>query len=84
MPGVQASDVDTAIKQLIDNASVIGYVVINSEGIPVKFHERLPYDQAVSYACLMSDFYSKARRSMKELMPGPDVSTPTTCMFHSE
>jgi len=42
---VQTNDVDTAIKQLIDNPTVIGYVVVNAEGIPVKFHEKMPYDQ---------------------------------------
>lgn len=51
MPGVQANDVDTAIKQLVDNPTVVGYVVINGEGIPVKYHERMPYSQVSFDVC---------------------------------
>ena len=74
MPGPQASDIDATIKQLADHGSVIGYVIISSEGIPVKYHERVPYDKAVQYGALFSDFCAKARRALKDLLPGPDVS----------
>ncbi len=49
MPGVQTSDVDAAIRQLVDNDTVIGYVVINGDGIPVKYHEKMPYAQVLCY-----------------------------------
>jgi hypothetical protein len=70
--GAQASDVDATIHQLVDNPSVIGYVVLNAEGIPVKYHDKLPYEKAVTYACLMSDFHTKAKRALRDLVSGPD------------
>ena len=68
----QTSDVDATIHQLVDNPSVIGYVVLNAEGIPVKHHDKMPYDKAVTYACLMSDFHTKAKRALKDLVSGPE------------
>ena len=72
MPGPQSSDVDSTIHQLADNPTVIGYVVISSEGIPVKYHEKMKYEMAVKYACLMSEFFLKARKTLKDLHSGPD------------
>jgi hypothetical protein len=70
--GGQTSDVDATIHQLVDNPSVIGYVVLNSEGIPVKHHDKMPYEKAVTYACLMSDFHMKAKRALRDLVAGPE------------
>ena len=73
MPGAQTSDVDSTIHQLADNPSVIGFVILNNEGIPVRHHEKMPYEKAIHYSCLISDFYLKSRRALKELFSGPDV-----------
>ena len=35
---------------LAENPSVVGYVILNSEGIPVKHHEKVQYDKAVQSA----------------------------------
>ncbi|CEM23765.1 unnamed protein product [Vitrella brassicaformis CCMP3155] len=42
---------------------------MNSDGIPVKYHEKLPYDKAVQYAALLSDFCTSSRKCLKELLP---------------
>ncbi|EEQ98541.1 hypothetical protein Pmar_PMAR008426 [Perkinsus marinus ATCC 50983] len=62
------SDVDTLIHQIADDPTVIGYVVLNSDGIPVKQHERMPYEKAVMYAQLISEFYIKAKDCMRDLL----------------
>ncbi|KAF4663080.1 putative aminopeptidase npepl1 [Perkinsus olseni] len=62
------SDVDTILHQIVDNPTTIGYVVLNSDGIPVKYHDRMPYEKAVMYAQLISEFYMKAKKCMRELL----------------
>ncbi len=73
MPGPQVSDIDATIHQLSDNASVIGFVVINMEGIPVKQHDKMPYSKALHYASLIHDFYNRSRLTLKDLFTGPEV-----------
>ncbi|KAF4716076.1 putative aminopeptidase npepl1 [Perkinsus olseni] len=53
---------------IVDNPTTIGYVVLNSDGIPVKYHDRMPYEKAVMYAQLISEFYMKAKKCMRELL----------------
>ena len=69
MPGVQANDVDIAIKQLIDNESVIGYVVVNGDGIPVKYHDSMPYTEVCWCYCeLLSNLGRNLRMSYDWLL----------------
>ena len=85
MPAVaQGSDVDASIHALLANPTVIGFVILNNEGIPVKYHEKMSYEKAVMYASLMSDFHLKARRALKELLPGPDSEMSNFRMRTSE
>mmetsp|Transcript_36587 Transcript_36587/g.84365 ORF Transcript_36587/g.84365 Transcript_36587/m.84365 type:complete len:128 (+) Transcript_36587:56-439(+) len=68
----QTSEVDAVLKGfLTDYPTVIGFVVINSDGIPTKWHESMPYERAVIYAALMSDFIAHCKKSLKELLTGP-------------
>mmetsp|Transcript_31877 Transcript_31877/g.73069 ORF Transcript_31877/g.73069 Transcript_31877/m.73069 type:complete len:129 (-) Transcript_31877:57-443(-) len=71
MAGAQTSEVDTTLQGwLSENPTVIGYVVMNNDGIPVKYHQRMPYDMAIKYSALLLDFTMKARKCLKELMGG--------------
>jgi hypothetical protein len=42
-------------------------------GIPVKHHESMPYEKAVTYATLISDFHMKAKKCLRELLTGTEV-----------
>ncbi|CAE7258015.1 RNF43, partial [Symbiodinium necroappetens] len=67
--------VDAILKGfLTDYPTVIGFVVINSDGIPTKWHESMPYERAVIYAALMSDYIAHCKKCLKELLTGPAES----------
>lgn len=71
MTGAQTSEVDSILKGFTtDYPTVIGYVVLNSDGIPVKSTERMPYDRAVMYAALMTDFVQNCKKCLRELLTG--------------
>eukprot|EP00439_Symbiodinium_sp_Y106_P058773 s1768_g8.t1 len=75
MAGAQTSEVDAILKGfLTDYPTVIGFVVINSDGIPTKWHESMPYERAVIYAALMSDYIAHCKKCLKELLTGPAES----------
>ncbi|KAL8430365.1 hypothetical protein Efla_001130 [Eimeria flavescens] len=70
MSGSQ-NEVDDVLRAwLASNPSVIGYVVVNSDGIPIKHHEKLTRERSVHYAALLTTFCTKARQCMRELFPG--------------
>mmetsp|Transcript_15891 Transcript_15891/g.46360 ORF Transcript_15891/g.46360 Transcript_15891/m.46360 type:complete len:123 (+) Transcript_15891:92-460(+) len=70
-----ASEVDGVLKGFLsDFPTVIGYVVMNSDGIPVKHHEQMPYHRAVMYAALLSDFVNNCKKCLRELLNGPAES----------
>mmetsp|Transcript_75912 Transcript_75912/g.180429 ORF Transcript_75912/g.180429 Transcript_75912/m.180429 type:complete len:127 (-) Transcript_75912:143-523(-) len=75
MAGAQTSEVDGVLKGfLTEFPTVIGYVVLNSDGIPVKHHEQMPYHTAVMYAALLSDFINNCKKCLRELLNGPAES----------
>ncbi|CAK9025781.1 Dynein light chain roadblock-type 1 (Dynein light chain 2A [Durusdinium trenchii] len=75
MAGAQTSEVDAVLKQFLnDFPTVIGFVVINSDGIPTKWHESMPYERAVTYAALMSDFVAHCKKCLGKLLTGPAES----------
>eukprot|EP00933_Yihiella_yeosuensis_P022789 TRINITY_DN17872_c0_g1_i1.p1 TRINITY_DN17872_c0_g1~~TRINITY_DN17872_c0_g1_i1.p1 ORF type:complete len:129 (+),score=25.71 TRINITY_DN17872_c0_g1_i1:117-503(+) len=97
MAGAQTSEVDTVIKQFLDEfPTVIGFVVINADGIPVKWHESMPYERAVIYAASLSDFVNHCKKCLKDLLSGPAESelsnvrirtkegTEVICVTHTE
>lgn len=49
------------------NPSVVGYVLLSPEGIPIRHHERMPYQTAVLYASLITDYAQKSRSVLAEL-----------------
>merc|ERR1712099_208690 len=54
--------------------TVIGYVVLNTDGIPVKHHDQMPYTRAVMYAALLSDFVNNCKKCLRELVQSPAES----------
>mmetsp|Transcript_25060 Transcript_25060/g.49031 ORF Transcript_25060/g.49031 Transcript_25060/m.49031 type:complete len:124 (+) Transcript_25060:49-420(+) len=75
MAGAQTSEVDMVIKSFLNAfPSVIGYVVLNGDGIPVRHHENVPYPRALMYSALLSDFLSNCKRCLRELLTGPGDS----------
>ncbi|OEH77779.1 dynein light chain roadblock-type 1 [Cyclospora cayetanensis] len=62
------SEVDDVLRVwLASNPSVVGYVVINTDGIPIRHHEKLSRERAVHYTALLTSFCAKARQCMREL-----------------
>eukprot|EP00929_Paragymnodinium_shiwhaense_P116831 TRINITY_DN86781_c0_g1_i1.p1 TRINITY_DN86781_c0_g1~~TRINITY_DN86781_c0_g1_i1.p1 ORF type:complete len:129 (+),score=29.84 TRINITY_DN86781_c0_g1_i1:185-571(+) len=75
MAGAQTSEVDSVLKTFqTEFPTVIGFVVLNSDGIPVKWHDYVPYHRAVMYAALLSDFVNNCKKCLKELTNGPAES----------
>ena len=60
------SEIEESLKMLMAQPGVIGYVVINSDGIPVRVHpeEELP---SVQYAALIADLVMKTKQTLKQL-----------------
>mmetsp|Transcript_28306 Transcript_28306/g.71833 ORF Transcript_28306/g.71833 Transcript_28306/m.71833 type:complete len:130 (+) Transcript_28306:53-442(+) len=74
MAGGQASDVESILKAYqTEYPTVIGYVLMNSDGIPCKWDaEHVTYDRAVMISALMMDYVQNCKRSLRELIPGPE------------
>jgi len=82
----QASEVEETIKRLQGHKGVIGVVIVNQDGIPI----RTTFDQAVTvqYAGLITQLCSKARSAIRELDPqvrasvfGCPCLSPGECSF---
>eukprot|EP00438_Fugacium_kawagutii_P007633 Skav221474 [mRNA] locus=scaffold1700:473812:481159:+ [translate_table: standard] len=85
MAGAQTSEVDAVLKGfLTDFPSIIGFVVINADGIPTKWHESMPYDRAVMYAALMSDLLGHCKKSLRELLTSPAESELTNIRLRTK
>jgi hypothetical protein len=63
----QTSEVEETLKRLQGHKGVIGVVIVNQDGIPI----RTTFDQAVTvqYAGLLTQLCSKARSAVRELDP---------------
>ena len=63
----QTSEVEETLKRLQAHKGVIGVVIVNQDGIPI----RTTFDQAVTvqYAGLITQLCSKARSAVRELDP---------------
>ena len=63
----QTSEVEETLKRLQGHKGVIGVVIVNQDGIPI----RTTFDQAVTvqYAGLITQLCSKARSAVRELDP---------------
>ncbi|KYN99447.1 hypothetical protein PGSY75_1007100 [Plasmodium gaboni] len=52
-----------------NNSSIVSYVLINADGIPLKYNEDVSYEHAVKQASLFSDLLTKTKKCVKELLP---------------
>mmetsp|Transcript_21896 Transcript_21896/g.34316 ORF Transcript_21896/g.34316 Transcript_21896/m.34316 type:complete len:103 (+) Transcript_21896:71-379(+) len=68
----QTSEVEETLKRLQSHKGVIGVVIVNQDGIPI----RSTFDQAVTvqYAGLITQLCSKARSAVRELDPQNDLT----------
>eukprot|EP00927_Polykrikos_kofoidii_P048678 TRINITY_DN42917_c0_g1_i1.p2 TRINITY_DN42917_c0_g1~~TRINITY_DN42917_c0_g1_i1.p2 ORF type:complete len:125 (+),score=24.64 TRINITY_DN42917_c0_g1_i1:118-492(+) len=75
MAGAQTSEVDSCLKAFqTEYPTVIGFVVLNADGIPIKWHDRMPYEKAIMYAALLSDFVANCKKCLRELLNAPAES----------
>ena len=59
-----------SLNNLMNQEGAIGYVLVNYDGIPVKyFPEEIP---AVQYSALVSDLIMKTKSTLKQLNPHGD------------
>ncbi|CAD2109291.1 conserved Plasmodium protein, unknown function [Plasmodium vinckei] len=52
-----------------NNSSIVSYVLINSDGIPLKYNEDASYEHAVKQASLFLGLLTKTKKCVKELFP---------------
>jgi hypothetical protein len=73
----QTSEVEETLKRLQGHKGVIGVVIVNQDGIPI----RTTFDQAVTvqYAGLITQLCSKARSAVRELDPQVRNLACATC-----
>eukprot|EP00349_Pseudokeronopsis_sp_Brazil_P001937 CAMPEP_0202959048 /NCGR_PEP_ID=MMETSP1396-20130829/3320_1 /ASSEMBLY_ACC=CAM_ASM_000872 /TAXON_ID= /ORGANISM="Pseudokeronopsis sp., Strain Brazil" /LENGTH=123 /DNA_ID=CAMNT_0049677429 /DNA_START=23 /DNA_END=394 /DNA_ORIENTATION=+ len=66
---IDKSEVQEQLNHLMSLPGAEGYVIINNDGIPVKYHpeESLP---AVQYAALIADLVMKTKHTLKHLNSG--------------
>ncbi|CAN0130412.1 unnamed protein product, partial [Phaeothamnion confervicola] len=67
----QPNEVEEAIKDLKRNPGFSSYVIMNNDGIVIKY-ENMEYGTAVHHASLVLDLTSKAKKYMRELFEPPD------------
>ncbi|CDI80949.1 roadblock/LC7 domain-containing protein, putative [Eimeria praecox] len=69
MSGSQNEADDVLRAWLSNNPSVVGYVVVNSDGIPIRNHEKLSRERSVHYASLLTnDLASMTAAAFRDLL----------------
>uniref|UniRef100_A0A182UHF6 Dynein light chain roadblock n=1 Tax=Anopheles melas TaxID=34690 RepID=A0A182UHF6_9DIPT len=68
----QSQEVEETLKRIQSHKGVVGTIVVNNEGIPVK--STLDNTSTVQYAGLMSQLSDKARSVVRDLDPSNDLS----------
>ncbi|XP_060525441.1 dynein light chain roadblock-type 2 [Cylas formicarius] len=67
-----SSEVEETMKRIQSHKGVIGTIVVNSEGIPIK--TTLDNTTTVQYAGLISSLADKARSVVRDLDPSNDLT----------
>ncbi|XP_058169139.1 dynein light chain roadblock-type 2 [Anopheles ziemanni] len=70
--GICSQEVEETLKRIQSHKGVVGTIVVNNEGIPVK--STLDNTSTVQYAGLMSQLSDKARSVVRDLDPSNDLS----------
>uniref|UniRef100_A0A6U5AEL1 Dynein light chain roadblock n=1 Tax=Hemiselmis andersenii TaxID=464988 RepID=A0A6U5AEL1_HEMAN len=68
----QSSEIDETMKKLTSHPGVIGFLVTNADGIPIR--SSLDHAEAVQYAGLLTLLATKARAAVRELDSQNDVT----------
>ncbi|KAK9892254.1 hypothetical protein WA026_019056 [Henosepilachna vigintioctopunctata] len=67
-----ANEVEDTLKRIQSHKGVVGIIVVNSEGIPIK--TTLDNTTTVQYAGLISSLSDKARSVVRDLDPSNDLT----------
>ncbi|EAT43191.1 AAEL005354-PA [Aedes aegypti] len=67
-----SQEVEETLKRIQSHKGVVGTIVVNNEGIPVK--STLDNTTTVQYAGLMSQLSDKARSVVRDLDPSNDLT----------
>jgi len=71
-PSVKMSDVEEVLKRVQSHKGVIGTIVINQDGIPIR--TTLDNSTTVQYAGLLCQLTQKARGTVRDLDPSNDLT----------
>ncbi|XP_013889183.1 dynein light chain roadblock-type 2 [Austrofundulus limnaeus] len=69
---VSESDVEETLKSIENHESVIGTVVVNAQGIPIK--TTLDNSKTIQYAGLLRDLTAMARSVVRDIDPQNDLT----------
>jgi len=67
-----AAEVEETLKRIQSHKGVIGTIIINNEGVPIK--TTLDSQLTVHYAALISQLTEKARSAVRDLDPSNDLT----------
>ena len=67
-----ASEVEETLKRLVSHKGVIGCIVVNNEGVPIK--STLDNATTVQYSGLLNNLVDQAKNMFKELDPTNDLT----------
>ncbi len=71
MSAGSTSEVEETLKRLKEHKGVIGVVIVNQDGVPIR--TTLDQNDTVKYAGLITQLCSKARSAVRELDPGVSI-----------
>merc|ERR1712226_226691 len=69
---IMASEVEETLKRLVSHKGVIGTIVVNNEGVPIK--STLDNATTVQYSGLLNNLVDQAKTMFKELDPTNDLT----------
>ena len=69
---VMASEVEETLKRLVAHKGVIGTIVVNTDGVPIK--STLDNATTVQYSGLLNNLVDQAKTMFKELDPTNDLT----------
>ncbi|XP_068595986.1 dynein light chain roadblock-type 2 [Brachionichthys hirsutus] len=72
MVSSQGAEVEETLKRLESHKGVVGTIVVNAEGIPIR--TTLDNSTAVQYAGLLHHLTTKARSTVRDLDPQNDLT----------
>lgn len=71
--GIPDVNADEQLKALVSYEGVLGYVIYNNEGIPLKKMDSvISHEKAVQYAALLGEFWNVTNKIIKRGLKKPD------------